>query len=418
MGDVLPQLGLVATLVLLNAAFAGTELALISLREGQLQRLEQAGGTGRVLADLARDPNRFLATIQIGITLAGFLASAAAAVSLADPLTGPLGFLGRAARPVAVVAVTMVLTFFTLVLGELAPKRIAMQRAERWGLIAARPIAALARLARPVVWLLSASSDLVVRLAGTDPTERRGEVSEAELRELVVTQEAFTPEQRMIIAGTFEAGERLLRNILVPRRDITWLDADLPAKDGLRRLVDSGHTRAPVARGDLDDVVGIVNIRYLIDGGGVVADHARDAMVQPETMHLLDALREMQHGRQQMAIVVDEYGGVAGIVTVEDLVEELVGEIWDETDPDVVAIEHRPDGSIVIPGSFPAHDLGDLGIEVEAGDYSTIAGLVLERLGRIPEAPGDRVDLDDWVAEVVALEGRAITGVRLYRRRR
>ena len=208
MGEVLPQLALVAALVLLNAAFAGTELALISLREGQLQRLEQAGGTGRVLADLARDPNRFLATIQIGITLAGFLASAAAAVSLADPLTGPLGFLGRAARPVAVVAVTMVLTFFTLVLGELAPKRIAMQRAERWGLIAARPIAALARLARPVVWLLSASSDLVVRLAGTDPTERRGEVSEAELRELVVTQEAFTPEQRMIIAGTFEAGER------------------------------------------------------------------------------------------------------------------------------------------------------------------------------------------------------------------
>jgi putative hemolysin len=172
--EVLFQLALVAVLILLNAGFAGSELALISLREGQLQRLEQQHEAGRILARLARDPNRFLSTIQVGITLAGFLASATAAVSLAQPLVEPLAFMGAAAE--AMVLVTLALTFVTLVFGELAPKRVAMQRAERWGLMAARPLAAVARLARPVIWLLGASTDLVVRLVGGDPSRRREEV--------------------------------------------------------------------------------------------------------------------------------------------------------------------------------------------------------------------------------------------------
>jgi putative hemolysin len=174
--EVLFQLALVAVLILLNAGFAGSELALISLREGQLQRLEQQHEAGRILARLARDPNRFLSTIQVGITLAGFLASATAAVSLAQPLVEPLAFMGAAAEAMAIVLVTLALTFVTLVFGELAPKRVAMQRAERWGLMAARPLAAVARLARPVIWLLGASTDLVVRLVGGDPSRRREEV--------------------------------------------------------------------------------------------------------------------------------------------------------------------------------------------------------------------------------------------------
>src|SRR5689334_23337924 len=192
------QIVLVVILVLLNAAFAGSEMALISLRDSQLQRLEQRSRAGRTLARLARDPNRFLATIQIGITLAGFLASAAAAVSLAQPLIGPLGFLGGAAEAAAIVVVTIVLTFFTLVVGELAPKRIAMQRAEGWALLVARPLDVLAAVSRPVVWLLGRSTDLVVRLAGGDPNAARDEVSAEEIRDMVAARQDFSAEQRTI----------------------------------------------------------------------------------------------------------------------------------------------------------------------------------------------------------------------------
>ncbi len=190
------QLGLVALLVLLNAAFAGSELALVSLREGQLRRLESESARGAALARLARDPNRFLATIQIGITLAGFLASASAAVTLAGPLEESLGFLGAASRPVSVVVVTMVLSYVTLVLGELAPKRLAMQRAERWGLVVARPLLALSKLASPAVWLLSRSTDVVVRFAGGDPGVDTDQVTAEELRELVATHVTFSAEHQ------------------------------------------------------------------------------------------------------------------------------------------------------------------------------------------------------------------------------
>ncbi len=245
MNGLLPQLGLVGILVLLNAGFAGTELALVSLREGQLQRLEQRSATGAVLARLAREPNRFLATIQIGITLAGFLASAAAAVSLAEPLVEPLGFLGQAAEPAAITAVTLILAYVTLVFGELAPKRVAMQRAERWGLLAARPLAVMSTITRPAVWMLSHSTDIAVRLMGGDPSRQREEVTEEELRDMVAAQTSFTPKQRLIIDGAFEISERTLHEVLRPRRDVFVLDADAPATEALRLLADSGYSRAP-----------------------------------------------------------------------------------------------------------------------------------------------------------------------------
>src|SRR5215207_6036681 len=204
-------------------------MALVSLRESQLQRLERQTRTGTTLARLARDPNRFLATIQIGITLAGFLASASAAVSLAQPLVGPLGFLGGAAEPAAIVLVTIVLTFFTLVVGELAPKRIAMQRAEGWALVVARPLDILATVSRPAIWLLGKATDLVVRLAGADPAAGREEVSAEEIRDMVAVQQDISAEQRTIISGAFEIADRILREILVPRRDVLVLPEDLRA---------------------------------------------------------------------------------------------------------------------------------------------------------------------------------------------
>lgn len=413
MDGALPQIALVGALIVVNAAFAGSELALISLHEGQLKRLEHRSETGRVLARLARDPNRFLATIQIGITLAGFLASATAAVALAEPLVEALDFLGGAAEAASIVVVTLGLTFVTLVFGELAPKRVAMQRAERWGLFAARPVAWLARAARPIVWLLGIATNLAVRLMGGDPSIRREEVTEEELRHLVESQGGFSPAQRKIISGAFEIGERSLREILVPRKEVVTIDAEQTAPEGLALLVSSGRSRAPVVRGDLDHVVGVVHLRDLLANAGTAAQRARLAPALPETLGVVEALRALQAERQQMAIVVNEYGGSEGIVTVEDLLEELVGEIYDETDRDLLTVEREPDGALVLPGGFPVHDLSDLGIDVPEGDYATLAGLFLAHYGRIPESAGAVTDVDGWLLEVVETDGRAVTRVRV-----
>jgi putative hemolysin len=414
MSELWMQLGLVAVLVLINAAFAGTELAMVSLREGQLVRLEKRSATGAVLARLARQPNQFLATIQIGITLAGFLASATAAVSLAEPLEEPLSFLGGAAGPASVVVVTLVLAYLTLVFGELAPKRVAMQKAERWGLVMARPLAFLSTLTRPVVWLLSHSTDIAVRLMGGDPKVQREEITEEELRDMVALQPTFTPEQRQIIDGAFEIAERTLDEILVPRRDVFVVDPVWSCREALARLADSGHSRAPVADGrSLDHVTGSVHLRQLLAAGDQpVSSVAREISVFPESAKALPTLREMQAGRVQMALVVDEHGGGAGIIAVEDLVEELVGEIYDETDPDLATVVREPDGTIVLPGRFPIHDLPDIGVELPDGDYTTVAGLVLDLLGRIP-APGDDAVVSGWRLQVRAMRGRAVTEIAL-----
>lgn len=417
MGGLGPQVVLVALLVLVNAAFAGSELALVSLREAQLERLESRGGRGAVLARLARDPNRFLATIQVGITLAGFLASASAAVSLSRPLERRLGFFGDADEAVAIVIVTLLLSYVTLVFGELAPKRVAMQKAEGWGLVAARPLATLSSLTRPVVWLLSASADVAVRIMGGDPSLRRQDITEEELRDMVATQRSFSEEQRTIIAGAFEIAERRLHEVVVPRPDVVTLDADAPCAEALDVLVTSGHTRAPVAEnGDLDLVMGIVHLRSLIGAVGVVRDRVSEPVVLPESVTVLDALREMQAQRQQLVVVVDEHGGAEGIVTIEDLLEELVGEIYDEADRDVLTVEHRPDGSLVVPGRFPIHDLVDIGVDLPHGDYATVAGLVLHLLGHIPEV-GETVTIDGWTISVLHVDARAIAKVRLTRRK-
>jgi putative hemolysin len=406
------EIGLVLLLVVINAAFAGSEVALISLREGQLRRLEREGEQGRLVARLASDPNQFLSTIQIGITLAGFLASAAAAVSLAEPLVPLLGFLGRAADPAAVVLVTLVLTYLTLVVGELAPKRIALQRPERWARRAARPLAVISTLTRPAVWLLSKSTDLLVRLAGADPRRQREEVTEEEVRDMIATGSVFRPEQRRILSEAIEIGERRLRDILVPRRDVVTVPADALVAEAIGILVGTTHGRAPVYRGDLDDVVGLVTLQDLVGAEGRAVDHVRPVLALPESMGVLDALRRLQAEREQLAIVLNEYGGTEGIVTVEDLLEELVGEIYDEFDPDTHGIHRQPDGSLILPGSFPVHDLADLGITLPEGDYATLAGLVLDRMGRIP-GKGETVDVDEWRLEVLGVDHNAITQVRL-----
>jgi putative hemolysin len=406
------QVGLIAVLLGVNALLAGSEVALISLRDAQISRIEARGARGRAVARLARDPNQFLATIQIGITLSGFLASATAAVSLAEPLVPLLAVLGAAARPVAVLLVTAVLTFVTLVIGELAPKRIAMQRAEAWALAAGGALLVLARLTGPFVRLLGVSTDVVVRLAGADPSQGRDALTQEEVRDLIATGGLYAPEERRIITGALEAAERILREVLVPRTSVVALAASLPVEEGLARLVASGHSRAPVFTDAIDDADGLVGVMDLVGRDGVVGDHVRTIPALPESLGLVEALRRLQAARRSLALVVDEYGGVSGIVSIEDLLEELVGEIHDEYDRDVRDAVRHPDGACTVRGMFPLHDLEDLGIEldVESVEAVTVAGLVHELLGRLPKV-GDTVSLDGWTYTVDAVARRAIERV-------
>ncbi|HEY7593901.1 MAG TPA: hemolysin family protein [Actinophytocola sp.] len=416
------NLVLVGVLIVLNALFAGSEIALISLREGQLKQLERRETpSARALVRLARDPNRFLATIQIGITLAGFLASATAAVSLAEPVAPLFAFLGTAARPVAVAVITVVLTFLTLVFGELAPKRLAMQYALSWSIAVARPLDLLSRVSRPVVWLLGRTTNVVVRIFGGNPEVAAEQLSPDELRDLVAGHRGLNAEQRTIITGALDIHERLLREVLVPRRAVITLRADQPIAQARAELADSGHTRAPVTReGHLDDLIGVVALRDLLDDDRNLTEVARPPVVFPDSVRVSDALRRFKDEREQFGFVADEHGAIDGIVTLEDLLEEIVGEIYDETDRDIMATRTEPDGTLRLPGTFPIHDLPDLGVEITDrpdADYATIAGLVLTALGRIPTEPGDRVVLTDWTIEVTAIDHHAITGVRVTRTR-
>ena len=416
MGDVWPQLLLVFVLIIANAAFAGSEMALVSLRDAQVARLATRGKAGAALARLAGDQNRFLSTIQVGITLAGFLASATAAVALAEPLVPLLEpLVGGGARALSVVLVTAVLTYLTLVIGELAPKRVALQRGERWALLAARPLAVLSKISAPAVWLLAASTDLIVRLFGVDPDASRAAMTEEELRDVVATQQGLAGAQRTIIAGALDLADRVVRQVLVPRTDVIGLPSDLDVASARERLVAAGHSRAPVTGRDLDDIVGVVHLRDLVvPAGPTVRDCARPAPIMTEYATVLDALRRMQGERAHLAVVVDEHGATAGIVTIEDLLEELVGEIYDEFDRDSADIIPEDDGTFVLDGAFGVHDLPDLGLWLPAGDYATVAGFVLERVGAVPP-PGTRVEADGVEVEVLEADERRIEKVRVRR---
>lgn len=416
------DIGLISVLLLLNGLFAGSEIALVSLREGQLRALERSGGRReRALVRLARDPNRYLGTIQLGITLAGYLASATAAVTLAEPLVPALGFLGGAAEVIAITSVTLVLAAVNIIVGELVPKRLAMQHPQRWALLVAPLLNRLASVTKPMVWLLGRATDVLVRLFGGSSEDSGEQLSTRELRELVAVQRVLSPEQREMIAGALEIHERRLREILVPRRSVVTLASGVSIEEARKLMVASGHSRAPVVRArDLDEVIGVVHLRDLLPAEAAIETAVRPILNLPDSLAVSEALRRFKAEREQFALVVDERGGAAGIVTLEDVLEEIVGEIYDETDRDVLGVQRMADGSLVLPGGFPIHDLEDLGVQLgdaPRGDYTTVAGLILVALARIPESPGERVELADWTFEVARVVRNAIAEVRVIPRK-
>ncbi|MGA7688733.1 MAG: hemolysin family protein [Jiangellales bacterium] len=413
------NLALVMLLVLVGGLFAAAEIALVSLRESQIKALSARGRRGGRIARLAADPSRFLAAVQIGVTLAGFLSAAFGAATLADDLAPVLqgwGLEPAAAQTTALVLITVLIAYLSLVFGELAPKRLALQRSERVSWALGPPLDVLATLFRPVIWLLSVSSDLVVRLVGGDPSIGRGHITPDELRDMVSGHEELGEEERRIVGDVFDAGDRQIREVMVPRTEVEFFDADQPVSKAVIEAMAQPHSRYPVTDGSPDDVVGFVHIRDLLDptmaGRSIrVGALARDVIFMPDTKQLLSALSEMRRAGSHLAVVVDEYGGTDGIVTMEDLVEELIGDIRDEYD--APGADEREPSLGEVDGLLNLDEFAEqTGVTLPDGPYETVAGFVVAQLGRLP-AVGESVEAVGHRLEVRSLDGRRIARVHV-----
>ncbi|WP_420111089.1 hemolysin family protein [Pseudactinotalea sp.] len=438
MDGLLANIALVLLFILVGGVFAGTELALVSLRESQLAQLAKKGPRGERVAAVARNPNRFLSAVQVGVTLAGFFSAAYGASTIAPavaPAFESLGLSESAAGTVAFVLMTLLIAYLSLVLGELVPKRLALQRASTFALVVGPPLDVFATIMRPVIWLLSASTNLVVRLLGGDPKATGEEMTEQELRDLVITNESLPADERKILTDVFNATEHTIGEVMRPRYDVVFIQADLTLDEAAQQMDEQPYSRYPVIGTDFDDVLGFVHVRDVLRadlvahagdddaGAGPVAapaavartvrDLVRRIVVLPSTNALLPSMAMMRRERVHIAVVIDEYGGTDGIVTLEDLVEELVGEIHDEFDTGAQAAKRRgPGGEVALAGATNLEDFAEAtGIELpDEGDYETVAGFVLDRLGRVAGV-GDAVMLRGARIEVTHVEGNRIDRV-------
>jgi putative hemolysin len=423
---------IILILILVNGFFAGAELAVVSARKSHIASLAAAGNEkAKLVEQIQKDPHRFLATVQIGVTIVGSLASAvggAAAVRVLTPLLRsiPVPFIQHSAEPLSIAIVVIGISYFFLVLGELAPKTIALQYADRMALRVVRPIHLLSNAAIAVVWFLTLSNRAVLSLLGIKPKEGHAFVTREEVQQFLSEGSeagALTETEHKYIENIFEFTHTTVREVMVPRTRIAALNLDLSREEILRTVQENMYTRYPVYRGDLDHVTGFVHTKDILIGrmstgtdfdiGGIV----RPPLFVPEGKKVSSLLKEMQRRRIQMALVVDEYGIMSGLVTTEDLLEELVGEIEDEHDVgEMRRVQKFPDGSLLVDALIPVNDIEDL-LGVDLGDflpYYTLAGLILDRLGRFPEK-GETIEWQDFLFTCEEVTKNAILKVKITR---
>ena len=415
---------IILLLVLLNGAFAMSELAIVSSRRSRLMAMQKRGvrGADTALA-LAEDPKRFLPTVQVGITMVGIIAGAFGGARLSGTVAHALEMLPFPVpfvQEVAFTLVVLVITYLSLILGELVPKQLALREPEKIAILVARPLALLARITAPMVWLLGASSALVLRFFGPAPTSDQS-VTEEEVKAVVAEGAeagALETEERHMIERVLRLGDKPVRALMTPRNDIAWLDRNEPLENLPERLRASHVTRFIVADGRVDNVVGVVAAKDLLDqllaGGPMSLDAAlRQPMVLPDTLTALDALERLRGDPLGMALVLDEYGSFEGMVTASDLLEAIIGELGpSEAMPSEAAVL-RFDGSLLLDGSMPSDELRarlDLPEMPGAGTYHTVAGLMLALLQRVPRE-GDRIVWAGWRFEVVDMDGRRVDKV-------
>jgi len=415
-GDLLLNIVLVVVFVLVGGVFAATEMALVTLRESQVNAIAARGKRGEKVASLARDPNMFLAAVQIGVTVAGFASAAYGASSIAPSVTPVLvGFgLGeQAASTVATIVLTLLIAYLSLVLGELAPKRLSLQRNASFAYAVAPVLAVFAVLMRPVIWLLSISTNLVVRLLGGDPHKTGEEMTEEELRDIVSSHEGLPEDERRILDDVLSLRHRQLSQVMRPRPEVTAVDGTGSVSDAAREVQDQPYSRYPVIDRSIDDIIGFVHVRDLFeaitkDPGTPVRDIVRTISYLPATARVLPTLTSMRADGHHIAVIVDEYGGTDGIVTLEDLVEEVVGEIFDEYDTEFAAADLEAGGGTV-DGRLNFQDFEEAtGIHLPESASDTVAGYVIESLGRLAKV-GDVVEIDGARLQVTEMDRRRVS---------
>jgi magnesium and cobalt exporter, CNNM family len=418
-------------LTFLEGFFVAAEIALVSVRRSRIDQLvEEGGASARRVRRLIDDPGRFLAVSQIGLTMIGFFASAFAAVSLVDRLQALLETFGMdsgAAGGTALIVVTIILALFTIIFAELIPKSIALASPERFALVLARPIDWLSRALGPLVTVMSGITRWVTRSIGVDMNQEAS-ISADELRLIIERggeQGVLEAEEEQMINAVIELGERRVHEVMVPRVAIASVDADATLEQAIDLIVEVGHSRIPVYHDSIDEIVGILYAKDLLpylkhDAGPrpPLRKLLRPPVLVPESMTVDDLLHEFQRRKVHIAVVLDEYGGTAGLVTIEDLLEEIVGEIQDEYDveePMVVRLsehEARVDGRADVDELL---ELFDLDMELEdAEEYDTVGGLVYHRIGGVP-APGDSIDVDGLRLTVESTDGRRVGKVLVTR---
>lgn len=411
-------------LTLVNGFFSMSEMALSTAKKVVLEHEAEEGDPhAKIAAEVSGDSGEFLAAIQVAITLVGFFSSAFAATSLSDPLAVKFvewGLSTQMARPLATVLITLVVSYFSIVVGELVPKRIAMADAENVAKKVAGSIRSFSTLAKPLVWLTSASANALATLLHIKSADDRQDVSEDEIRYMVTDSEELTEQEKSMIHDVIDLGDTVAREVMIPRVDMCAIEDTQTCRETLELMRRTGYSRVPVYHDDVDRIVGIAHIKDIIspivdEGAGDkrIGRYMRQASFVPDTKDIIPLLSEMQGSHDQMVIVVDEYGGTAGIITIEDIVEEVVGEIADEFDPDNKYLTQLSDREWLVDGRFSIDDAIELGWPIEdSEEYETIAGFVLELADSVPQ-PGDVFEREGYRFRVQSMRGRRLSMLRV-----
>ncbi|MBQ9973283.1 MAG: HlyC/CorC family transporter [Firmicutes bacterium] len=426
------ELLLLVFLILINAFFAMSEMALVSVNKNRIRILAQDGNKkADLLLRLLEDQNKFLSTIQVAITLAGFLSSASASVSMADDLGGFMSKHGVPyAEPIAVVIITLILSYFTLVLGELYPKRIALQHSERIALLVVKPINVVSKFTKPFVWFLSKSVNVLLVLTRQKVVVEDDEFSEDEIISMLEAGQesgALKEEGKKMINAIFDFDDKLAYEIMTPRTDVFTIDVNDPPSEYLDELMELRYSRIPVYDDDLDNIIGILHIKDYLKVARTNEHNYEEVDIRsllrkpyfvPETKNIDSLLYDLQRTKTSIAILIDEYGGFSGIVTTEDIIEEIVGDIEDEYDEEEAEIEKIDDNTYIVSGFVYLDDLEEeIGVELESENSETIGGFLIDILGEIPdedEAEQRIIEHENYVFKILSVKERRIEKVEVF----
>lgn len=417
---------LILILIVINAFFASAEMAIVSLNKTKINMLAEEGNKkAKLLKKVLKDPNKFLSTIQVGITFAGFFASASAATSISYSFANFLKSVNIPySESVALVLTTLAISYITLVLGELVPKRIALQNSEKLAMSYIKPINFISKVAKPFVWFLSFSTNIILKICRVNTEGIEEQISREEIRSLIEMGEengAINQSEREMIDGIIEFDDTTAKKIMTPRTETFLLDVNDSIRDCIKDILDENFSRIPVYENEIDNIIGILHMKDLfasIVEKGIDNVKIRDLLIEPcffiETKNIDDLFKELKEKKSYIAILIDEYGGFSGIVTMEDIIEEVMGEILDEYD-DNLDIEKIDDNNYIVSGLMSIDDINNyLDIELESEVADTIAGLFIEKLGEIPSSTKDcEIKFDNLKLKLLKLDDKRIDRIQI-----